>query len=167
MADKSIETGAAYETKSSNILPILTIAMAAVALFGSAATAFLFLNGSPTGKGTVAMPLQIGQTGAVSPVGPMIDIKSFIVNIQDNTETRYLKAAMTLEVDGDSTAEEVSLRMPQIKDAILLMVSNKTFEDLQDLQGKMQLRAELNTRINKFLKSGRVKQVYFTDFIVQ
>jgi len=31
----------------------------------------------------------------------------------------------------------------------------------------MQLRAELNAKLNDFLKSGQIKRIYFTDFVVQ
>ena len=57
--------------------------------------------------------------------------------------------------------------MPQIKDAILLLVGNKTYTELNDLQGKIQLRAELINKINSILKQGKVKRIYFTDFVVQ
>ena len=57
--------------------------------------------------------------------------------------------------------------MPQIRDAILLLVGNKTFEELQDLQGKKQLKAELLSKINAILQSGQAKSIYFTDFVVQ
>lgn len=36
--------------------------------------------------------------------------------------------------------------MPQIRDAILLLIGNKTVEELQDIQGKNQVKAELKAR---------------------
>jgi flagellar FliL protein len=57
--------------------------------------------------------------------------------------------------------------MPQIRDAILLLVGNKSFSELNDLQGKLQLRAELINRINGVLVSGKVKRIFFTEFVVQ
>ena len=62
---------------------------------------------------------------------------------------------------------ELNQRMPQIKDAILLLIGNKTFNELNDLQGKIQLRAELINKINSILLKGKVKRIYFTDFVVQ
>lgn len=100
-------------------------------------------------------------------VGPMVDIDDFIINILDKDETRYLKAAITLELDGEETVIEVNERMAQIRDAILLLIGNKTFAELSDLQGKLQLRAEIIARLNKLLKDGKVKGIYFTEFVVQ
>lgn len=100
-------------------------------------------------------------------IGPMVDINDFIINILDKNETRYLKAAITIELDSEETAAEVTQRMAQIRDAILLLVGNKTFAELSDLQGKLQLRAEIIARLNKLLTTGKVKGIYFTEFVVQ
>jgi flagellar FliL protein len=110
-----------------------------------------------------------GEGGGTQPlqIGPMLDIDSFIVNILDEEGTHYLKAAITLEVDNPLTLEEVNQRMPQIRDNILLRVGNKTFRELADLEGKLQLRAELVSSLNGILESGKIKKIYFTDFVVQ
>lgn len=100
-------------------------------------------------------------------VGPMINIDSFIVNILDDQGGRYLKAAITLEVDGKAVADEISSRLPQVRDTILLHVGNKAFQELNDLQGKLQLRAELISRLNQILQKGKIQKIYFTDFVVQ
>ena len=40
-------------------------------------------------------------------------------------------------------------------------------KELQDIQGKNQVKAEVKSRINSFLKTGKVNNVYLTDFVVQ
>ncbi|HIQ36992.1 MAG TPA: flagellar basal body-associated FliL family protein [Desulfocapsa sulfexigens] len=100
-------------------------------------------------------------------IGPMIEIKEFIVNIISEEDRHYVKASLTLELSKEEAVEETNKRMPQIRDAILLLVGNKTYEELHDLQGKKQLKAELISKINSFLQTGKVKAIYFTDFVVQ
>jgi flagellar protein FliL len=123
-------------------------------------------------------------------IGPMIEIKDFVVNIISEEERHYVKAAITIELvssapatahkaasgghgggeaagSGDPSKDEAIQRMPQIRDSILLLISNKTYEELQDLQGKKQLKAELASKINSILHVGKVKEIYFTDFVVQ
>ncbi|MGE4400895.1 MAG: flagellar basal body-associated protein FliL [Desulfobulbus sp.] len=100
-------------------------------------------------------------------IGPMVEIKEFVVNIIGEDTTHYVKASLSLELDKNNTQEEVNKRMPQIRDAILLLIGNKTFDELQDLQGKNQVKAELKSKINSFLKTGKIKNVYLTDFVVQ
>jgi flagellar FliL protein len=100
-------------------------------------------------------------------IGPMVEIDEFIVNIISEEGNHYVKAALTIELDKVEVVEETHSRMPQIRDSILLLVGNKTFEELRDLQGKKQLKAELVSKINSFLQTGKVKAIYFTDFVVQ
>lgn len=100
-------------------------------------------------------------------IGPMVDISEFIVNIISGDATHYVKASLTIELTNEPAKEEINQRMPQIRDSILLLVGNKTYEELQDLQGKKQLKAELTSKINSILQTGKVKAIYFTDFVVQ
>jgi len=144
---------------------LLIIIIAAVVLIGGGVAAFLLLGGNSDAEAEQAK--KDAEAIAGTNIGPMVNIESFIVNILDDSGTRYLKAAMTLEVTSDKTVEEINQRMPQIKDAILLLIGNKSFSELQDLQGKMQLRAELSAKLNDLLKSGQIKRIYFTDFVVQ
>jgi len=100
-------------------------------------------------------------------IGPMVDISEFIVNIISEDNNHYVKAAITLELSNEEARDEATLRMPQIKDSVILLVGNKTYDELHDLQGKKQLKAELLSKINGFLMSGKVNAIYFTDFVVQ
>jgi flagellar FliL protein len=97
----------------------------------------------------------------------MVEIKEFVVNIIGQDVAHYVKASMSLELDREATLDEVNKRMPQIRDAILLLIGNKTYEELQDIQGKNQVKAEVKSRINSFLRTGKVNNVYLTDFVVQ
>jgi flagellar protein FliL len=167
MADK--ETGAepGAEKKSSKKMLIIIIA-AVVILLGGGAAAFFLLKGEDSESATASKP-EAANTATVAKgaIGPMVEIEPFIINILDDEGTRYLKAAITLETDNDPVVEEINQRMPQIRDAILLLVGNKTFSELADLQGKLQLRSELRERLNKLLSGGRVQKIYFTEFVVQ
>ncbi len=100
-------------------------------------------------------------------IGPMIDITEFIVNIISADGNHYVKSALTLELTNQQVKDEIKERMPQIRDAILLLVGNKTFEELQDLEGKKQLKAEIMSKINGILQTGKVKAIFFTEFVVQ
>ena len=144
---------------------IIIGAVTLVLLIGIGIGAFLYLGGDKETKSPEQEQAEMENKGKA--VGPMVNIDPFIVNILDQEENRYLKAAITIEVDNDLAAMEITERMPQIKDAILLLMGNKSFSELNDLQGKLQLRAELINRVNGILVKGKVKRVFFTDFVVQ
>ncbi|HEB68235.1 MAG TPA: flagellar basal body protein FliL [Desulfobulbus sp.] len=149
---------------------IILIAAGVVLLLGiGAAVYFLVLKKPPPEEEVKNEQVEMVQPapGEEADIGPMVDINEFIVNIISEEGTHYVKASLTLELNNDAVLEEANKRMPQIRDAILLLIGNKTFEELQDLQGKKQLKAEIKNKINSFLKTGRVKNVYLTDFVVQ
>jgi flagellar FliL protein len=166
MADKQTSAEAGAEKKSKKMLII--IIAAAVILLGGGAAAFFLLKGEDPESATASEPNSAATAPVVNgAIGPMVEIEPFIINILDDEGTRYLKAAITLETNNEPVIEEITQRMPQIRDAILLLVGNKTFGELADLQGKLQLRSEIRERLNKILTGGRIQKIYFTEFVVQ
>lgn len=148
---------------------IIIIGAGVLLLLIIAGAAFFFLKPEPVAKEEVdpGLDVPVPEITQSTEIGPMLEIKEFIVNIISEEDRHYVKASLTLELSRQETLDEATKRMPQIRDAILLLVGNKTFEELQDLQGKKQLKAELISKINSFLQSGKVKAIYFTDFVVQ
>ncbi|NIQ00944.1 MAG: hypothetical protein GWM98_11445, partial [Nitrospinaceae bacterium] len=80
---------------------------------------------------------------------------------------RILKVTVTLELNNPATRPEVHSNMQKILDSILVLLSSKTFEDVYSVQGKYKLKDEITTRVNRFLTMGHVKEVYFSEFIIQ
>jgi flagellar FliL protein len=100
-------------------------------------------------------------------MGPIYPMETFIVNLLDPNGRRYLKIQIQLEMDNAVLAQEINKRMPQFKDAIISLLSSKTIPDINSVEGKMQLRAELIVLFNQYLKSGKITNVFFMDFIIQ
>ncbi len=148
---------------------IIIIAAAVVLLAAIGGGLFFFLKPAPVPEEELDPGINVPVPEIVqsTEIGPMIEIKEFIVNIISEDGRHYVKAALTLEINKEEAVDEVNKRMPQIRDAILLLVGNKTYEELHDLQGKKQLKAELVSKINSFLQNGKVRAIYFTDFVVQ
>ena len=160
-AEQSEEEGGGGSKKK-----LIIIVAVLVLLIGGGVGAFLFLGGDEDEKISPEQE-QAELEKQAKQVGPMVNMDSFIVNIMDDNESRYLKATITIEVNGEEASMELTQRMPQVKDAVLLLLGSKTFGEISDLQGKIQLRAELINKINSILLKGKVKRIYFTDFVVQ
>lgn len=138
-------------------------------LAGGGTAAFFLLKKEPEPKEAKdpAKQVPVPDLNQQADIGPQVNIEEFVVNIISGDTAHYVKASLTVELTNEEVKGEVEKRMPQMRDAILLLISNKTFEELQDMQGKKQLKAELTSKINSFLKTGKVKAVYFTNFVVQ
>ncbi len=188
MADKEKKEDQADQGSKGNKMKLIIIAAAAVILVIGVGVGAYFLGAASSksqdmpaattpGEPPEAAPTPTPPPSAIAqiapqamtggPVGPMVEVDNFIINLLDMDTSRYLKAKISLEVSTPQTAEEIQARMSQIRDAILLLAGNKTYAELRDLQGKMQLRAELLGHINALLETGQVKKIYFTDFVIQ
>jgi flagellar FliL protein len=167
MAEKkeaAVEKGA-----SKKKLFLIIGAVVLVLLLGGGFGAWFMLKEKPVPE-EVKSPGQqvpVPALNQLTPIGPMVDIEEFIVNIISGDAAHYVKASITVELTNEAVQSEVQQRMPQMRDAILLLIGNKTYEELQDLQGKKQLKAELLSKINTFLQTGKVVSIYFTNFVVQ
>ena len=106
------------------------------------------------------------QAESSSKIGPIYDLDPFIVNLAD-ADPRFLKVTVKLELDGTLGKTEVGERMPQVRDAILILLSSKDSQGLKPTSGKLQLRDEIIQRINSLLTKGQARNAYFTEFVVQ
>ena len=100
-------------------------------------------------------------------LGIMVPLEPFIVNLSDSQGKRFLKVAITLELNTPEVHAEVNENIQKITDSILILLSSKTFEDIYSVQGKFKLKDEITTRVNRFLVLGHVKDAYFTEFVIQ
>lgn len=110
-----------------------------------------------------------GGGGEAKPTGPanIHALEPFIVNIYDGQELRYLKVKVEFELADPAVKPDLEEKQSQLKDAILILLTTKSLQDVQDLHGKNQLRDEILAAANKIIPPGKIAKVYFTDFVVQ
>lgn len=108
-----------------------------------------------------------GRPAAGAAPGAMFDLDPFIVNLADAPEIRYLKLTVKLEAEDAVASAELSARVPQLRDTILVLLSSKDSVTIRTPQGKFQLRDEITQRVNGLLPKPGVRSAYFTDFVVQ
>ncbi len=100
-------------------------------------------------------------------VGVMVPLEPFMVNLAKTKGSRILKVTVTMELNHPEVQLEVENNRQKIMDSILVLLSSKTFEDVYSIQGKFKLKDEITTRVNRFLAMGHVKEVYFSEFLIQ
>ena len=100
-------------------------------------------------------------------LGIMFEVGTFVVNLADKDADRYLKVTVVLEIENEQVKQEVEKRLPQIKDAITTLLFTKTSKELKTIDGIEKLKEEIIKRVNALLPLGGVKNVYFTDFVIQ
>jgi flagellar protein FliL len=100
-------------------------------------------------------------------IGPLYDLDTMIVNLSDHGGKRYLRVTMALELDDQESVATVESRLPQIRDAVLMILPTKTYEDVSTTDGKIALRKQIMEKINSLMTKGSVTNIYFTEFVVQ
>lgn len=109
-----------------------------------------------------------GDNPAAEQMGTLYPMETFIVNLADNDGSRYLKVTLSLELDStEKLKEDLDTRVPQLRDAILAILSAKRYDEVSSAQGKMILKQEILRRVNSLLPKGQITNVYFTEFVAQ
>ena len=98
--------------------------------------------------------------------GQVLPLPPITVNISDPSGRRYLKLGLEVEVNADVSAA-LQANSPRIREAIIMLLAGKTFNDISSPDGKVLLKAEVAARLNQILGAQRVIRVYFTDFVVE
>lgn len=99
--------------------------------------------------------------------GETFALKTFNLNLGNPLENHYVRLEVSFEYTGGGDQKaEIERRMPQLRDAIVGIVSRKTREFLLAPDGKHQLRMEIFTRVNRFMTKP-IAAVYITDLLIE
>ncbi len=109
----------------------------------------------------------VKEVNSIEKLGIMYDLGTFVVNLADKDADRYLKVDIVLELESEKVKMEVEKRLPQIKDAITTLLLTKTSDEIKTAEGMELLKEEIIKRVNAILPLGGVKNVYFTEFVIQ
>ena len=179
--NKEVSMAAEHEKKEEATAPAkkgkgLLIAIIAVAVIGMGVGAYLLLGGkkasSGEGHGSEAEASATeggghGEGAAGGKNSGIFNLEPFIVNLQDNSGTRYLKLTVNLELTDGANAAELTAQTTQVRDSLIILLSSKSYSDIGTVEGKYLMRDEIVARINQFLTKGKVKTAYFTEFVIQ
>lgn len=108
-----------------------------------------------------------GKTSGVPAIGPIFKLETMIVNLADQGGKRYLRVTMELELDSVEVQPEIEQRLPQLRDTILMILPAKQYADISTTEGKIALRDEIIAKTNALLQTGKIVNIYFTEFVVQ
>ena len=113
-----------------------------------------------------------GDPAAPKPKPPVfVSLETFTVNLQPEHSDQHLQTNLSLKVEDEATVELIKLRMPEVRNRILLLLTSKTSSEIATVEGKKKLAAELVGEINQpFVEGSKgqsVESVLFTSFVIQ
>jgi len=96
---------------------------------------------------------------------------AFIVNFVENNQIRYLQITMEIMTHDETVIEDIKTHMPVIRNNLVLIFSNQTYDTLSTAAGKQKMRDEALAEMQQILKNetgkAGVEAVYFTSFVMQ
>ncbi len=186
MAEATQNTEVAPEQKKSggsNLLLIIIAIMLSLILVGGAVGAYLLLNEDEAvlndannakqsqsaiqSSSSKAADTSSQRDTDYTNIGPMYPLNPFIVNLFSEDGSRYLKTTINLELGMQELATELDAKKPLIRDIIIKALSAKSYEEISTIAGKENLKDEIVANVNGVLKDGKIKNVFFTDFVIQ
>jgi flagellar FliL protein len=149
----------------------LLIAIIAVAVIGLGAGAYFIFGAKKSATAEAEASTNESASGGHGGEGAkdnsLFSLEPFIVNLQDNSGTRYLKLTINLELTDGASAADLTAQSAQVRDSLIILLSSKSYTDIGTVEGKYLMRDEIVARVNQFLKKGKVKTAYFTEFVIQ
>lgn len=138
--------------KGSKKLIIIIVGVVVVLLLAGVG-AFLLMQKNMSqqddeGEDGAAQASQVAESSAKPKVDPdappiFVPLEPFIVNLADRETERFAQIGINLQVDDAKVGDQMKLYMPAIRNAILLILSRKSAEDLLTAEGKVQLASEI------------------------
>lgn len=107
---------------------------------------------------------------AVKPDPVAVALKPFTVNLAGD-DGRLLYVAMTLQAGNPTTAAAIKAHTPEVRNAVLMILSDQTAAGMLSPAGKAALQTKLSTGLTQAFRKSHtgfvVNKVFFTQFIVQ
>jgi flagellar protein FliL len=102
----------------------------------------------------------------------VIHLEGFTVNLADSEENHFLRVTMDLAIQNmpaptDRAKPGSGLPMARIRDTILSVLTAGKADVLLTSEGKEQLKKNLLDALNRSNPELGVKEIYFTEFLVQ
>ncbi len=169
-ADPKAEAAPAAGSKKK--LMIMAIA-AVLVLGGGAGAGWFFLHGSGDAEAAHAddAPKKKKKKDKEHVKAEYVPVESFTVNLQPENGDQYLQVQFTLQVEGPEQVTLIKDNMAKVRSRVLLLLSGKKASEINTVEGKQQLAAEIKAVVHEPFDEGGdgqdVSDVLFTSFIIQ
>jgi flagellar FliL protein len=164
MADEEKPAESEEPKKKSKMMLFIILGVVLLLAGGGGFFAYTKFMVPPPDENAVDEPVEEEEFEAV---GEMITFKEFVVNLSDPKGKRYLKCAISIEVESVEAMERVTKIEPKLRDIVIMLLTSLAFEEVMTPEGKMRIRDELLERFNQAARPDKIIHLYFSNFVVQ
>ena len=139
MPDKPAEAAAA-PPKSKKLIIILAVLLVVLALAAGGAWFYVSKQRAAALEGEDEAP--VAKVEQISPP-TYLPLDNMVVNLADAGGEKVAQIGVTLELADSKAVDKVKQYLPTIRSGILLLVSQRTAEELLQIEGKEKLAADI------------------------
>jgi len=99
--------------------------------------------------------------------GKTYEFKNIITNISGSLQSRYIKVSFTIAGDDPTLAAQVEENKAKMTDATLVVLSALTLSDLEQPGIKNIVRSDLLGTYEALFHERLIKELYFSEFVIQ
>ena len=97
-----------------------------------------------------------------------VELEPFVVNFLQGDSLRYLQMNVQIMSREQTVIDEITSNKPQIRNSLILLLSNQSYEELATREGKETIRTMIHDEVNTILdQEDAVESVYLTGFVMQ
>ncbi|MDR7150925.1 flagellar FliL protein [Hydrogenophaga palleronii] len=144
------EAAAPAKPKSRKLLYIL---LGVVVMGLLAAGGALYLLKKNTADDELYDDEEIVESTPARPETPpvFLPLENMVVNLADPGGNRFVQIGISLQIQDKKTGEEMQAYMPSIRSSVLLLISQRTSEELLQLAGKEKLANDIVANISRIM----------------
>lgn len=150
---------------SGSKLPLITLLMVVVNLAATGFVAYMALFPVPPPPPPQS-DVPEDPTG-IMPMGPLVALEPFLVNLNEPENARYLRMKMRIELADQPKADLFERAMPVLRSELLAYLSELTVKDTMGAEAKAKITGDMLGRINERLGEDSAKRLFFEEFVVQ
>jgi flagellar protein FliL len=168
MAEEVLDPQAAVTDESPEAKPrkgkmkmIIILAVILIVSLASGFAAYTMFIGKKGPAGEAAHDKAGKEAGKVT----LVALDPMVLNLAE--PNRFLKLSVQFELSDIANQPLATDRTPQLRDAIIILVSSKSYASIMTPEGKFQLKDEILLRANQAVGKDVFKNLFFTDFVTQ
>jgi flagellar basal body-associated protein FliL len=100
-------------------------------------------------------------------LGVMHELVDITINPAQSNGQRFLVLSVGMQLRSQNDLVDFERKRVIIKDAIIAIVGRRTVAQLVDLEARNELKQEIGVAINQILERPAVKNLFFTQFVMQ
>lgn len=149
-AAATADTAAPAKPKSKKLLFIL-IGVVVLALAGAGGAFYILKKNTAVDEDgeETAHSAQADRASRSPPT--FVPLEAMVVNLADAGGNRFAQLGITLQVDDSKTADAMKVYMPSIRNAILMLVSQRSSETMLGIEGKEKLSADIVREVSRVM----------------